>query len=77
MSVNVDKTKSQILDLICKIRPYIKEAKRNQNKILSYISNGYDKDILLSVKLFFEEDDYIVSIKELQHKTYEILIRWR
>lgn len=77
MSISVEKTKSQILDLICKIRPYIKEAKRNQNKILSYISNGYDKDILSSVKLFFEEDDYIFSFKELQPKTFEVLIKWK
>lgn len=77
MSISVEKAKSQILDLICKIRPYIKEAKRNQNKILSYISNGYDKDILSSVKLFFEEDDYIFSFKELQPKTFEVLIKWK
>lgn len=77
MSNNVEKTKGQTLDLICKIKPCIKQAKKSKSKLLSYISNGYDENVLMSVKAFFEEDDYIFSYKELQPKTYEVLIKWK
>lgn len=77
MANNVEKTKSQIFDLICKIRPYIKQAKKNKNKLISYITNEYDQIVLASTKHFFEEDEYIFSYKELQPKTFEVIIQWR
>lgn len=77
MGINVERTKSQTLDLICKIRVYLKETKKSREKSLSYITDEYDKDILLKTKQFFEEDDYIVSVKELQPKTFEVLLQWR
>ena len=77
MGINVEKTKSQTLDLICKIRPYLKQSKRHKEKTLSYITDEYDKYVVLSAKNFFEEDDYIVSIKELQPKTFEVLLQWK
>ena len=77
MGVSIDKVKGQTFDLICKIKPCVKQAKKNKSKLLSYISNGYDEPVLANVKTFFEEDDYIFSYKELQPKTYEVLLKWK
>lgn len=79
MRATLEQNKMNTKKLINKICPFISEAKENKDNTLSYIVDGYkyNKDVCNNAKMFFEEEGYIVSIKELNYFLYEMIIRWR
>lgn len=79
MKATLEQNKMNTKKLINKICPCISKIKENKGKTLSYIVDGYkyNKDVCNNAKSFFEEEGYIVSIKELNSFLYEMIIKWR
>ena len=80
MRATLEEDKKNINVLKEKIIKNIAKAKLNKYDMLHYTIDGYkfNKNVVDSVRMYFtNEEQYIVSINELNKYTYDLLIRWR